>query len=132
MANTYNDVVQNVLTDYEGCGAGKLDFAVPVAFVDEPARDFRVQVGEVTIDAGDPADSFVKEPSPNGDRINVGAYGNTRWAATMSVPASASSGSPSSSSGLSCAAGIPARGSSMVWILALIFGLVLVIRVNRP
>jgi hypothetical protein len=29
------------------------------------------------IDAGDPADSFTLEPSPNGGRINMGAYGNT-------------------------------------------------------
>ncbi len=29
------------------------------------------------IDAGDPADSYIREPSPNGDRINLGAYGNT-------------------------------------------------------
>ncbi|MBN1818141.1 MAG: right-handed parallel beta-helix repeat-containing protein, partial [Sedimentisphaerales bacterium] len=29
------------------------------------------------IDAGDPTDSFDKEPLPNGGRINMGAYGNT-------------------------------------------------------
>lgn len=29
------------------------------------------------IDAGDPAADFSQEPEPNGDRINLGAYGNT-------------------------------------------------------
>ena len=29
------------------------------------------------IDAGDPADEFYNEPPPNGDRINIGAYGNS-------------------------------------------------------
>lgn len=29
------------------------------------------------IDAGDPASEFGLEPTPNGGRINMGAYGNT-------------------------------------------------------
>ena len=34
------------------------------------------------VDAGDPAVKCV-EPYPNGNRVNLGAYGNTPWA-TMS------------------------------------------------
>ena len=32
------------------------------------------------IDAGDPNDDYSNEPEPNGDRINIGAHGNTRGA----------------------------------------------------
>ena len=38
------------------------------------------------IDAGDPASDYGSEPSPNGGRINMGAYGNTPFA-SKSVPA---------------------------------------------
>ncbi|MCE5345415.1 MAG: T9SS type A sorting domain-containing protein [Bacteroidales bacterium] len=40
------------------------------------------------IDAGDPADTYSDEPTPNGNRINIGAYGNT-------ITASKSSGTSS-------------------------------------
>jgi PKD repeat protein len=32
------------------------------------------------IDAGDPADAFANEPTGNGNRINMGCYGNTQYA----------------------------------------------------
>ncbi len=32
------------------------------------------------IDAGDPAADYSREPKPNGHRINLGYYGNTREA----------------------------------------------------
>ena len=38
------------------------------------------------IDAGDPADDFSNEPSPNGGRINMGPYGNTPEAARSGHP----------------------------------------------
>lgn len=34
-------------------------------------------VSSLLIDAGNPADSFSLEPSPNGGRVNIGRYGNT-------------------------------------------------------
>ena len=34
------------------------------------------------IDAGDPGDAYAGEPSPNGNRLNMGAYGNTAQAST--------------------------------------------------
>jgi len=37
------------------------------------------------IDAGDPASSYSLEPSPNGNRVNLGAYGNTAQA-SKSIP----------------------------------------------
>ncbi len=38
------------------------------------------------IDAGDPADDYSNEPEPNGDRINMGAYGNTEQASKSPEP----------------------------------------------
>ncbi len=52
-------------------------------FVNLAANDFRlVAATSTSIDAGDPASAFVLEPGPNGNRINLGAYGNTILAAT--------------------------------------------------
>lgn len=39
--------------------------------------NFRLLAASPAIDAGDPQSSFNLEPSPNGGRINQGAYGNT-------------------------------------------------------
>lgn len=44
--------------------------------------DYRVLEGSAGIDGADPADSFDLEPTPNGDRRNQGAYGNSVWAMT--------------------------------------------------
>ena len=38
------------------------------------------EVTSPCIDAGDPRDDFSNEPEPNGGRINMGAYGNTKEA----------------------------------------------------
>ena len=43
--------------------------------------DFHLQPGVRAIDGGDPASYYLSEPEPNGDRINIGAYGNTAEAA---------------------------------------------------
>jgi len=45
------------------------------------------------IDGGDPSSSFVNEPSPNGGRINIGAYGNTAEA-SLSAPLGGGGGGP--------------------------------------
>jgi len=46
-------------------------------FVNDIAGDFHLKANSPCIDAGSPADSFQNEPYPNGNRINMGAYGNT-------------------------------------------------------
>jgi len=46
--------------------------------------DYHVYPSSPTIDAGDPHSSYSNEPEPNGDRVNMGAYGNTSEAATRS------------------------------------------------
>ena len=43
--------------------------------------DVHERRGSPVIDTGDPADGYALEPSPNGKRINMGAYGNTAEAA---------------------------------------------------
>ncbi len=49
------------------------------------ADDYRLHPDSPCIDAGDPADDAGEEPVPNGDRINLGAYGGTIHA-TRSAP----------------------------------------------
>jgi len=46
-------------------------------FVNEAGDDYRLQSASTSIDAGDPRSDFNLEPGPNGNRINLGAYGNT-------------------------------------------------------
>jgi hypothetical protein len=47
--------------------------------------DFHVLPGSAMIDRGDPADAYFQEPTPNGNRIEIGGYGNT-LGATPSAP----------------------------------------------
>ena len=37
------------------------------------------------IDAGDPKSEYKNEPKPNGSRVNMGAYGNTKEASRSTV-----------------------------------------------
>ena len=46
-------------------------------FVNEATDNFHLQIASPCVDAGDPASDFSMEPNPNGDRINIGAYGGT-------------------------------------------------------
>ncbi|MBD3320723.1 MAG: hypothetical protein GF350_06485 [Chitinivibrionales bacterium] len=45
--------------------------------------DLRLANSSPCIDAGDPSFSYANEPAPNGGRINLGAFGNTGYAAVM-------------------------------------------------
>ncbi|MCC5830830.1 MAG: right-handed parallel beta-helix repeat-containing protein, partial [Phycisphaeraceae bacterium] len=55
-------------------------------FINLAARNFRLQNQVSTsIAAGDPATPVGLEPTPNGGRINLGAYGGTEWAATSTA-----------------------------------------------
>ncbi|HMC10036.1 MAG TPA: right-handed parallel beta-helix repeat-containing protein, partial [Pirellulaceae bacterium] len=42
--------------------------------------DFHVLPGSAMIDRGDPTDPYFAEPTPNGNRIEIGGYGNTSGA----------------------------------------------------
>lgn len=65
----------------EGTPLGKGDIEQPVDFIREQGGDFRELPESSTIDAGDPAGAYDREPEPNGGRINMGAFGNTVFAA---------------------------------------------------
>jgi hypothetical protein len=91
----YNDVVGNTAGDY-GIGTGGLgSISDPPVFADE--TDYLVDSFSPTVDAGDPLDEYAREPSPNGGRINMGAYGNTEWAAKGSKEPKVSKASTESS-----------------------------------
>jgi len=71
---------------------GMGNIAVDPLFADETSGDYHLKSKEgrwdgkawvadnltsPCINAGNPDDDYSKEPSPNGGRINMGAYGNT-------------------------------------------------------
>ncbi len=55
-------------------------------FVNSANHDYHLQESSPAIDAGDPEDDCSQEPPPNGERINIGAYGNTLEATISSRP----------------------------------------------
>ncbi|MBI2920714.1 MAG: hypothetical protein HYY18_06470, partial [Planctomycetes bacterium] len=56
-------------------------------FENEAGDDYRVLAGDPTVDAGAPDSPYALEPSPNGGRVNIGAFGNTGWATATLAPA---------------------------------------------
>ncbi len=80
----YDDVVGNAGGDYAGIAPAATDLAIPVAFRDRANKDYRLPDGAPTVDRGDPAFDVPREPSPNGGRINIGAFGDTFYAAKTS------------------------------------------------
>ncbi|MDP2896180.1 MAG: choice-of-anchor Q domain-containing protein [bacterium] len=53
-------------------------------FLDPFNGDYHLKTWSPCIDSGDPSSPYANEPEPNGDRVNVGVYGNTSEAATRS------------------------------------------------
>jgi len=64
-------------------GAGNID-ADPLFLDPGDSGDYHVYPCAPTIDAGDPASDYSSEPEPNGERANMGAYGNTSEATALS------------------------------------------------
>ena len=56
-------------------------------FVDVENGDFHLKSWSPCIDAGDPSSAFSNEPEPNGNRVDMGAYGNTPEATRKSPDA---------------------------------------------
>ena len=52
-------------------------------FIDPDAADYHPQPDSEAIDAGDPDATYDLEPEPNGCRLNLGAYGGTKEAASL-------------------------------------------------
>ena len=83
----HSDIYDNLLGGVAGAFAGPGNFSVAAQFESETGDDYRVLSGDPTVDAGDPASPFASEPSPNGGRVNIGAFGNTAWATATLPPA---------------------------------------------
>jgi parallel beta-helix repeat protein len=92
---TYNDAYQNT-ANYNNATPGIGNISLHVVFLDEPNKDYRVALDQPTIDMGAPFDDYLTEPHPRGTRVNMGAYGNTVYAAT-SGPFSIADGTLSNS-----------------------------------
>lgn len=69
---------------YNTGNEGRSTLAAP-QFVDAANNDYHLAANSPAIDAGDPNSNFTNEPGPNGERINLGAYGNTDEAATSAA-----------------------------------------------
>jgi len=82
---TYSDSYGNSASFAGGFSQGT-DYTMPVLFTNEAANDYTEMTGSPSIDAGDPNDAFDLEPAYNGGRINLGAYGDTPFAATSPTP----------------------------------------------
>jgi len=89
---TYNDVWNNSLGNYNNTSLGTGDISKDPLFADPANYDFHLKstagrwngTGWVNdtktspcIDAGDPNSSYSNETYPHGQKINIGAYGNT-------------------------------------------------------
>jgi len=67
---------------WRGGGEGNINY-FPY-FVDPDNDDFHLRSWSPCVDAGDPTSPFSREPEPNGQRVNMGAYANTPEAACKS------------------------------------------------
>ena len=63
----------------DAAGEGNID--IDPLFINAAGGNYHLLPNSQCIDAGDPASDYNNEPSPNGDRVNMGAYGNTTEAA---------------------------------------------------
>jgi hypothetical protein len=79
VTSTYNNYANNTLGN-SGISTGTGDISVAVQFMNTSNNDYREKAASGTVNAGNPADDYSNELSPNGDRINMGAFGNTIWA----------------------------------------------------
>ncbi len=85
LVSGYDDLFGNS-TEYSGLTAGTGDLSVAVTFADLAGHNLMLSGPQASTDQGDPADDVGVEPTPNGARINLGAFGGTTDA-ELSVPA---------------------------------------------
>jgi hypothetical protein len=89
-----NCLYKNSAGNYRNC-TSKADIYLNPLFVNQINHDYHLQsrggtwngktwvkykVSSPCIDAGDPSSDYSKEPEDNGNRINIGRYGNTIYA----------------------------------------------------
>ncbi len=90
-----NCIIWNHATSLSGCSSATITYCdiqhgvsgtgnLPLDpnFIDSSSGDFHLDPNSPCIDAGDPASDYSLEPTPNGERINLGVYGNTPEATT--------------------------------------------------
>ncbi|HEY3363431.1 MAG TPA: hypothetical protein VGK06_16830, partial [Methanosarcina sp.] len=90
----YNCLYNNSAGNYKNC-ASTTDIYVNPLFASPTGHDYHLQsiygrwngkawvkdkVSSPCIDAGYPSSAYSNEPKPNGNRINIGRYGNTIYA----------------------------------------------------
>ncbi len=92
LSSSYDDLFGNQ-TDTQGLTAGPGDFSTAVAFTDLAARNLLLAGPQPSTDRGDPADEVGAEPTPNGARINLGAFGGTADA-ELTAPSTVVGGDP--------------------------------------
>jgi outer membrane protein assembly factor BamB len=100
VTSRFNDYFANG-DKVEVVGRGEDDLSEPVTFFDG-ASDFRLRGAQGTTDRGDPTTDVGDEPTPNGGRVNLGAFGGTKDAESSAPGTAAASpggtGMPTSSS----------------------------------
>ncbi|AKB84301.1 right-handed parallel beta-helix repeat-containing protein [Methanococcoides methylutens] len=89
--SNYNNVYNNALGNYKNTGS-TTDIHVDPLFADSSALDYHLKstggrwsddgwifdtVSSPLLDAGHPESDYSSEPASNGNRINIGRYGNT-------------------------------------------------------
>ncbi len=81
----YNDVWNNKTNylNYPDPTGIQGNISVDPLFVDDAVGDYHLLSCSPAIDAGDPTSDYANEPKPNGNRIDLGAYGNTREATSF-------------------------------------------------
>ena len=78
--STFGDAFQNTKGDYGGgAKAGDGCLSSDPLFETRTANGYVPKKESPCVDAGDPTDAFDQEPKPNGERIDMGAYGNTPY-----------------------------------------------------
>lgn len=75
-------------SDVEGGYAGIGNFDSDPEFINPTILDYHLASTSPAIDAGDPTSDYSNEPEPNGFRVNLGRYGNTREAVTSTASTS--------------------------------------------
>jgi len=106
LTSSYDDLFGNTI-DYKGLVAGAGDLAKSVTFVDLAGNNLLLAGPQPSTDQGDPADAVGEEPTPNGARINLGAFGGTADA-ELSTPATVTGDPGSSTPTPSTPTGLPA------------------------